>query len=227
MRDFLLVHGSFHGSWCWDELMPHLAAAGHTVEAPDLDGGRRGPEELLPALEAMGGPVILVGHSSGGMAISALARLRPQLVGAMVYVAGFMLREGETPHHLGGDRGGLFESALVFDREAGTMSIRPELAGELFYHDCDPAIAERATARLVPEVLKRPVATGSAAETADEGLRRFYVECADDRALDPAKQRLMYTREPRPVLHTLDSGHSPFLSRPAELAAILDEIAAT
>ncbi|HEY1177359.1 MAG TPA: alpha/beta fold hydrolase, partial [Phytomonospora sp.] len=178
MADFALVHGSFHGAWCWERVTPLLAAAGHRVRTPDLDGGRKGAADVLSELD---GPAILVGHSSGGMLISALARLAPESATALVYLSGFLLAAGRTPHDLGGGRGSLFERALAVDRDAGTMTIRPEFAGELFYHDCPPAVAAGATARLVPEVLRRG---GSApADRPDPDVPRLYIECLDDRAL--------------------------------------------
>lgn len=221
MTDLVLVHGSFHGAWCWERLTPLLTAAGHRVHTPDLDGGRRGAAEVLAGLD---GPAVLVGHSSGGMLISDLARLSPGSATALVYLSGFMLPPGASPRDLGGDRGSLFERALVVDPEAGTMAIRPELAGELFFHDCEPADAAAATARLTPEILR---GKGSGAEPLPEAdVPRHYVECLDDRALDPAKQRRMYTDTPVESVHSIHSGHSPFLSRPAELAEILTRIAA-
>ncbi|GIG67037.1 alpha/beta fold hydrolase [Phytomonospora endophytica] len=220
MADIALVHGSFHGAWCWERVTPLLTAAGHRVHTPDLDGGRKSAADVLSELD---GPAILVGHSSGGMLISALARLAPESATALVYLSGFLLAPGRTPHDLGGGRGSLFDRALVVDREAGTMAIRPELAGELFYHDCDPADAARATARLTPEALRR--GASGPAEESEVDSTRFYVECLDDRALDPAKQRRMYTETPVEAVYSLDSGHSPFLSRPTELAGVLDAIA--
>lgn len=220
MTALVLVHGSFHGAWCWERLTPLLEAAGHRVRTPDLDGGRRTTADVLSELD---GPAVLVGHSSGGMLVSDLARTAPDAVTALVYLSGFLLPPGVSPHELGGGRGSLFERALVVDRRAGTMSVRPELAGELFYHDCDPTVAASAIARLCPEVLRGPASGPVAPSEVD--VPRFYIECLDDRALDPEKQRRMYTATPVQAVHSLRGGHSPFLSRPAELAAILTAIA--
>src|SRR5690348_7432805 len=78
MSVFVLIHGSWHGGWCWERVTPLLRAAGHRVIAPDLPGhGHDAPpverayERYVPfvcgLLDAQPEPVVLVGHSSGGM----------------------------------------------------------------------------------------------------------------------------------------------------------------
>ena len=85
MATFLLVHGACTGGWCWEKVVPLLEAKGHKVCAPDLPG--LGNDQTPPAvvtladnveklsrlLDKMDEPVVLVGHSLGGVTISALA----------------------------------------------------------------------------------------------------------------------------------------------------------
>src|SRR5579883_2221090 len=101
MTAFLLVHGGWHGAWCWEKLMPLLRAGGHRMIAPDLPGhgGDRTPiaarpwERYVPSivdlLDESDEPSVLVGHSSAGMIISAAAAVRPERVRALVYLAAF------------------------------------------------------------------------------------------------------------------------------------------
>ena len=90
------------------------------------------------------------------------------------------------------------------------------------YHDCERSVAEAAAARL------RPQGQRAAAEPSPldgwAGVRATYVLCAEDRMYEPGFAREMAARlrvEPT----VIDGGHSPFLSRPGELAAVLAEVA--
>ena len=106
--NIVLVHGSFHGAWCWEYLIPLLEARGHRVVAPNLpaSGGDPAPFEnanlvtyatrIAAAIDELSGPVMLVGHSMGGIVCSQVAEWRPERIAAVVYVVGLLLRPGET-----------------------------------------------------------------------------------------------------------------------------------
>jgi pimeloyl-ACP methyl ester carboxylesterase len=106
---YLLVHGGWHGAWCWQRVAPLLRRAGHRVIVPDLPGHGDDPtpiaavtpgsdvQSVSTVLDTLAEPAILVGHSSGGMVISAAAELRPRVVRALVYLAAFLLPPGVTP----------------------------------------------------------------------------------------------------------------------------------
>jgi pimeloyl-ACP methyl ester carboxylesterase len=108
MSVYVLIHGAWHGGWCWDKVVPLLEKEGHKVEAPDLPGHGNDktpiPEISLQAyadrvcevLDAQSEPVILVGHSMGGGVISQAAEYRPEKVKTLVYLAAFLLRNGES-----------------------------------------------------------------------------------------------------------------------------------
>ena len=86
---YILVHGAWHGGWCWDKVVPLLEARGHTVLAPDLAslGNDRTPlaevslagwrDQIVDLISAQTEPVILVGHSRGGVVISEIAEKNP------------------------------------------------------------------------------------------------------------------------------------------------------
>ena len=106
--NIVLVHGSFHGAWCWEYVIPLLEARGHRVVAPNLpaSGGDPAPFEnanlvtyatrIAAAIDELSGPVVLVGHSMGGIVSSQVAEWRPERLAAVVYVVGLLLRPGET-----------------------------------------------------------------------------------------------------------------------------------
>lgn len=235
---FLLVHGSWHAGWCWDLLAERLRDAGQRVLAPDLPGhgGRPLTRPNAPTLEAVDDlvaladaeprPVVLVGHSSGGMLVSEVARKRPERVAAAVYLAAFHLPVGKVPRDvMRPDDGSLLMDALRIDPCSGHTSIRPEAAGDLFYHDCPPDLAAWAISRLEPEASLR-VAQGGRADLAEPDVPCVTILTLEDRALPIATQRRMAEAMPCAAVHELATGHSPFLSDPDGLAAILLEVGA-
>src|SRR5512142_3375789 len=110
MATFVLVHGGWHGGWCWQKVVPFLEAADHQVYAPTLTGlAERAPElspdigldthiqdivALLEEKDLHG--VILVGHSYGGMVITGVVDQVPERIAHLVYLDTFVPRDGES-----------------------------------------------------------------------------------------------------------------------------------
>ena len=108
MARFVLVHGAFSGAWIWGPLMERLKAAGHSVEAFDLPGSGDDhtpasevsldacADRLCEVLAANSEPAIVVGHSMGGVIATQGAARCPERVAALVYVAAFMPKDGQS-----------------------------------------------------------------------------------------------------------------------------------
>src|SRR5688500_15997271 len=108
MANIILIHGSWHGAWCWYKVTPRLESAGHRVLVPDLPAhGRswralrglvtlgRMTRTITDLVDDLDGPVVLVAHSRGGIVASRVAELRSRKVAKLVYLASFMLQDGE------------------------------------------------------------------------------------------------------------------------------------
>jgi len=110
MATFVLVHGGWHGGWCWQKVIPFLEAAGHEVYAPTLTGLAERVSELSPDVgldthiqdivgllqEQNLHGVILVGHSYGGMVITGVVDAVPERIAHLVYLDTFVPRDGES-----------------------------------------------------------------------------------------------------------------------------------
>jgi pimeloyl-ACP methyl ester carboxylesterase len=233
MATFLLVHGAWHGAWCWERLAPRLRAAGHAVIVPDLPAhgadptpwwraslagyARRACDAARPA-----GRVIAVGHSLGGLVITEAAARQPALFAGLVYLCAFAPLRGESLMSLGrADPGTRVPEAARWG--LGTITIRPERAAAAFYEGCAPADAAEATARLCPTPI-RPIFQGVSG-AAPASVPLAYVECTEDRAITIDAQRRMHRRLPMRRVVTLEADHSPFLGAPDALAAHLDALA--
>ena len=108
MSKFVLVHGAWHGAWCWERVAPLLRAAGHSVVAPDLPGHGADAtpwwrvtlggyaRRVRDAALASGGRVIAVGHSMGGCVITQAAARWPEPFAGLVYLCAFVPQPGES-----------------------------------------------------------------------------------------------------------------------------------
>lgn len=231
---FVLVHGAWHGAWCWEKVVPLLEAEGHGVDAVDLPGHGGNPatpaemtleaygREVAARVEAAGEPVVLVGHSMGGMAITQAAEYVPERIAALVYVCAFLPASGQSLLQLAdNDPDALVLPNLQVDEEAGICVVAEDARTACFYGECTPEDAAAASARLVPESLAAFAVPAEISEERAGSVRRLYVECLRDRAISIAKQREMQAARPCERVLTIDTDHSPFLSRPDELAGHL------
>lgn len=216
--------------------MPLLSARGHRVIAPDLigmgpDAARLGEASVAAWAAQIAGivraepePVVLVGHSRGGVVISEVAEMVPDRIVRLVYVAAFLLPDGQSIASAI-QAEGVDTAAMLAPGARGGLKVRHELAAGLFYNTSLPKWAERAGERLTAEPagsLVHPVRV-----TAERfGLvPRGYVECLQDRAVPITLQRRMQALWPCEKVVTLDTDHSPFYSAPGELAAALEDMA--
>jgi pimeloyl-ACP methyl ester carboxylesterase len=238
MSSIVLVHGAWHGGWCWEKLVPLLEERGHKVVALDLPGhgGDRTPasdvtlaayaDRVARALDGEAGPVVLVGHSMGGIVISEAAERRPEKIRLLVYLTAFLLPNGETLLATAQtDEEAIISPYLDVDEERGIITVREDKARDIFYGDCPEEDAERARERLIPQPLAPFVTPVGVSEQNFGRVRRAYVECLRDRAIGPATQKRMYEALPCEEVVSLETDHSPFLSAPEELAGILDRLA--
>lgn len=231
MSTYVLVHGAWHGAWCWFKVIPLLERSGNRVVAPDLPshGVDRTPtgtvdlqayvDRVCEVLDACHEPVILVGHSMGGIVISQAAEARPDKVAKLVYLSAFLLADGQTLLDVAqADERATVLPNLVFSDDRRSATVRDEAITETFYADCDEADVALARSLLVPQPVA-PLSTPLNVSAANWGrVPRVYIECVHDRAISIDTQRMMYGRLRCEQFHTLPSGHSPFLSMADRLA---------
>jgi pimeloyl-ACP methyl ester carboxylesterase len=242
MAHFLLVHGMFHGGWCFDKLKPALEAKGHTVTAPDLAGCGadntpaaevtldRWADDIAALATAIGTPLILLGHSRGGLVISQAAERAPKAVSALVYLTALLLPNGKAAFSLPeimAEQG--FETAgeMITPRfsDDGLFVLPPDNAADLFYGACTPQIRNWAVPLMSGEPLA-PLMTQVSVTPENWGkIQKIYIETTKDRALPIACQRAMIAATPPDLIITMETDHMPIVTDIAALAGILDDIA--
>lgn len=242
-RPVVLVHGAFHGAWCWAGLQAELDRRGIPSFAVELPGHGVSTEPLTDlhgdagavtrVLERLGtDDVVLVGHSYGGAVISQ-ADLSGQ-VSRLVYLAAIVPDAGEDPAAVmaafpsppkpappAGSGSGSGGGAFFVRQPDGTLAADASRGPAVFYNTCTPAQTVAALARLCPQraaTFKQPLTRANW-----RTVPSTYIKCLQDKAVPPAAQDQQAERCSELV--SIDTDHSPFLCAPATLADLLVPLA--
>ena len=222
MATFGLVHGAWHGAWCWEKLIPHLESRGHTTVAMDLpcDDPASTFQDYAEAVRSALGEsddVILVGHSLGGATLPFVARSRP--IQKLIYLCGVIPATRATA----GSPDEPPDSTEIFDalkKDSDGCSSWPNGTANALYSDLsDPDVAW-ASARLRRQC--GGIWKGFEPFKRIDDLVSVSIVARDDRAIPPAWSRWAARERlggSEPV--EIEGGHFPMLSRPAELAELL------
>jgi pimeloyl-ACP methyl ester carboxylesterase len=236
MARFILIHGSWHGGWCWHRPQARLRALGHEVSAPDMPGHGRDHrpitglgltdfvEVVTRALDADDAPAVLVAHSRGGIVASAAAEARPQKVAAIVYVAAYLLPSEERVLDWAlTDEESLVRANLEINQTEGWDMLRAAAFRSALYHDCSEDDVALCHALLTPEPLGPTLTPMPVTEARWGAVPRGYILLTQDRAVGPALQRRMLARTPCQRVVEIQASHSAYFSKPETLTqAILD-----
>lgn len=234
MTAFLLVHGAFHGSWCWDPIRNGIVEQGHSVVAPQLPGRddtalrasqvtlEEQVEVLDAALSDCPEPPRVVAHSLGGLAASAFAELVGDRIAGLIYVNAVVPLGGASlvSTMLDSECASiLLEADAVQIHRDQTVSISADRALTAFYDRCADVTARAAVARLCREPLQ-PLLTPVALGSSFDSIPKAYVGSTEDRAVPPSLQRDIATVIDAKFLPIV-SDHSPFYSAPDALVSAL------
>lgn len=223
MTNFVLVHGGSHAAWCWERLAPHLRADPrvNTVLAVDLSGhGARRDVKPLEAItlddyidDVVRGietrdlrDVVLVGHSLAGITIPRAAARIPERIRRLIYLS--------TSNPVAGQ-----SIAALMQHPLSPLSRRAGFQN-MFCNDLDDETTAWLYSKLEPEP-PRPIDEPVTPVALPQGIASTYILLERDEALPPAFQREQAANTRVDEVATFDAGHSAFLSRPRELAALL------
>ncbi|HEY8730115.1 MAG TPA: alpha/beta hydrolase [Acidothermaceae bacterium] len=227
MTTFGLVHGAYHGAWCWEPLTAELEGRGHRVLAVDLpteDASASATEYAAAAVEAFAevdDDLVVVGHSLAGLTIPLVATARP--VSRLVFVCAMLPRVGraqddvissEPDMFLMGPEGGVYESA------DGAVHWYPEAAARSFFADCKPDVAKWAAGLMRGQFWNITQEISPLLEWPE--VPYSYVLGMSDPIINPAWSRRVVPSILGVEPIELAAGHSPFLSAPAALADALE-----
>jgi len=223
---FVLIHGGAHGAWCWEPMLPYLDGSALAV---DLPGRGKKPGDLQKLTlddfadsvaadveSTRSQRIVLVGHSMAGLTIPRVLERAPERIAAVVFVSCLIPQEGQTLWEAMGnqERPQSADGALV--DEAG--------ARFMFCNDMDEVQTRFVLKNLCGEAV-RPMNEPMSLAGLRHPVPRSYVKLLRDQALTPEMQDgFARNAGPKTPVHELDAGHNAMISRPRELAAILNRI---
>ena len=223
---FLLVHGAWHGSWCWRRLGEVLDERGVTWAALDLPSSSSNDPLVdlgadvreLRRFSVERGPVVLVAHSYGGAVVAEAAPKLSELRG-IVYLAALVPRLGQSASEVTREYGRRSPLDDAIMREDGLLRLDPVPASRALYGDCDNETREWA----INKVTSQTLASFRTPRTSENiAVASTYIICQRDQAIMPEVQEQIAQRCDDIV--EIDSDHSPFLSHAAELADLLESM---
>jgi pimeloyl-ACP methyl ester carboxylesterase len=221
MSTFVLVHGTWHGGWCWKKLTPELEKLGHACFAPSLSvssesGLSTHIQEIADLLESENlNEVILVGHSYGGMVITGVAD-RTKRVESWVYFDAIVPEPGESAFSL---LGGL-ESQFRSNADAKGL-VSPWSPEDFGVTDSKDVAWMKQLLRPFPMLTHQEKLIVSKKKA--EQLARYFVYCTQF-GMGGFAQKI---RREGGTIFELDAGHDAMITEPKKLAVILDKIAQT
>ncbi|PSR54990.1 hypothetical protein AHMF7605_16505 [Adhaeribacter arboris] len=238
-KTYLLVHGANHGAWAWKKVAPLLQAQGHRVLAIDLPshGNDKAPPEkvtladyvrkVVDVAQAQPGPIILVGHSAGGVTIAQAAeQLGTSKVEKLIFLDAFLPKNGESVFSLAakflppsGTGEPTFADSFIFDPTGATFTLDTAKVAHFLYHDCSAIDIAFAKANLSKQPVA-PFATPVQVSDAVYGaIPKYYLICSEARNGNMSQ---MATNVSVKKTVTMKTSHSPFFSQPEVLTDLIN-----
>ncbi|MBN42417.1 MAG: alpha/beta hydrolase [Alphaproteobacteria bacterium] len=238
MATFVLVHGAWHGGWCWSRVTPHLRAAGHAVYTPTMTGFGERSHLLSPDVgletnvmdianvlewESLT-DVILVGASYGGMVTTSVADRMPERIAALIYINAFIATDGVSQNDMLPDwRRQMIEEEIAADPDAWRMPApTPELLG-IDRKDDAAWVAAKMTTQSAKTFRDRAAITGAI----DAITNRTYVRATGYRNSTFDENIRMYEEHPTWRAEVLETSHDAMITAVDGTVRILKEVAET
>jgi pimeloyl-ACP methyl ester carboxylesterase len=241
----VMVHGAFHWGGCFGKVANLLAQHGYPVAMPDNRSHGYDPtpysavkdmadycaqaEHIVATAKS---PVVLLGHSLGGVTLSYLGEKYPHKIRRLIYLSAIMCPNGESVFsYMAAHKDPGTGLPPIFDDKGPSDGValkinETELVRTVFYNDCSDHDVKVAMANLNPI---NPIAPFQRKTEITPGrfgsVPRAYIECSEDNAVTPALQRKLQADVPGAVRVSMTSSHSPFLSQPEALAKHIVELA--
>lgn len=232
----VLVHGAFQKGACWSRVKAVLTEKGQHVLTPDLPGRESDPtaaqkltvgdyrDALLNIISTLPSPVLLAGHSFGGITISSVAEAAPEKILALIYLSAYLPQDGQSMRDLAAtdaDSRLAKDGNFVMTPDYAFASIKPDQAGQIFATDA--SLDDRGI--VAKSLIREPLAPmGGGVRLSAERFGRvpkYYISTTQDAVVSPALQDRMIAGAPIQRVFKLEAGHASYFTKPHEVAGIV------
>ena len=233
MAHFLLIHGSWHGAWCWYKIAPRLRAHGHRVTAPDLPGRRHdrrltqfinlsyianNVSRYLPSDQK----TTIVVHSRYGVLASRLAEMFPERIARTIYLASYMLpTDRAAASYFRADKGSLLQPYVTISKTGLWDFLDPAIYRDALYHDCSDDDNMLGCSLLCHEPLRPAIAKNTLTDANYGQVPRAYIRLTEDRAVTPMLQDRVINESGVDRVEEIAASHSAYFSKPDELTDVI------
>lgn len=234
-KNIIFIHGAWHGAWCWFKIVDKFEKF-YSTEAIDLPG--HGLEALSifdfsveKAVEKIKGYIedgkkyTIIAHSAGGIVLSALAEKYPKYIEKAIYLAAFMVQNGESAFTYASIDDDSKVPPLMIDNQDGTISLKIDGIHNAFYNRTDDKYITLSKMLLQAEssaLLTTPLTLGKNYNS----VKKYYIKTMFDASITIDIQNMMIEKEklPRKKVYTIKSDHSPFFSNLAMFCRVLNRV---
>jgi pimeloyl-ACP methyl ester carboxylesterase len=236
-KTYVLVHGAWQAPYVWDEVKTNLVKNGNPViivELPGHGADKTPPQNLsinayrdkvIEAISKVEGKVILVGHSMGGMVVTAVAESVPSKISRLVYIGAFLPKSGQSIGELAmTDPGSMLGPSLMESADHLTLDVRAEDLTNLFIPDGDATAKQK----VIDNYRSEPAIPFSNAVTLTNqnfgSVEKVYIKTLQDKVISPKLQDQMIAGAEIKTVFSINTSHSPFLAQPKAVSDILIQI---
>ncbi|MCG2616187.1 alpha/beta fold hydrolase [Terrimonas sp. NA20] len=236
-QTYVLVHGAWQAPYVWDSVKAHLSADGNKVIVVELPGHGSDTtpphllsldvyrDEVIDAISSADSSVILVGHSMGGMVITSVVEKIPAKISKLVYIGAFLPASGEALTDLASsDADSRLGPLLVPSADRLMLDVKRDSLSWLFINDGTDVEKQR----VIDHYRAEPAIpfTNKVKVTKENfgSVEKVYIKTMQDVVISPALQDRMIAAAGIQTVESVNTSHSPFLSKPHEVSSLLLKI---
>jgi pimeloyl-ACP methyl ester carboxylesterase len=228
-KHFVLIHGAWHGGWCWDGVIKELEKAGHTAEAPTLPGHSPGDDrskvtfddyvnEIASVLKRQPKPVVLVGHSSAGFLLQSAAPKAPDKIALLIFLNAFILPNGKRQFDLVPPDASQGMTAAANASPDNSVPVMEEFVRNMLMAG-EPLEKQNALiSRLVPQPLALFTTPVHTKDFENLKVPKAVVFCKDDASLPPGAYLAMAKSLGKYRLVEIEGSHEALFTNPSIVA---------
>lgn len=234
---YVLVHGAWQAPYVWDAVRSDLVKKGHkviVVELPGHGADHTAPhtlsldvyrDKVMDAISQVEGKVILVGHSMGGMVVTQVAEQIPDKISKLVYIGAFLPANGQALTDLAfSDPDSKLGPSLVPSEDQLTIDVKRENLIDLFIHDGAEAAKQSVHANYRPEPAIPFTNKVTLTKEGFGSVEKVYIKTLQDVVISKSLQDRMIAEAGIENVYEMNTSHSPFLSQPQIVSALLIKI---